>query len=821
MAGSIQLRKARHIGRFGRRFRERRSGRGQLIKLGLPALVATSGLVAALLLPVAAPGAGAAVPHDQVTVAVTGSLTSMTSDPSFRPAFSPSIHDYALYCQSGVNAMTLTFAGVTPTSVAISLGENQAAVVEASNGPFWIRCLPHDFPVMTATGSAGAVPGWYLTGNALASAGSNTYAMVLDGNGTPVWYQKAPGGAVNVEALAGDKIAWMALNGPGVGADPSVGYTAYDLGSQTTQTIKASVLPTDPHELLPMANGDYLLIGSPVRQTPVTFGGTSYSAIVDCVVQEVNPQGSLVWSWRASDHVSPASTVHASPASIGGRTVLDVYHCNSADVDPGTGQVLVSMRNTSAVYLVKRVNPSGALVQNGPVLWKLNGCGNSQPDPDHEQVLALQSDPEGCFDAQHDARFRPNGDVSIYDDHTYQQGGGARGVEYSIDTATSSATWDSQYQDQPAGGNGNATGSFRRYDNGSDNLVGWGLRAGSGFSEFDAAGHDFFSMRFTNSDAEYRVVKVPLNALDINALRASAGLPRPTFPTVRWATLGGVLTSKPAVAAWSTNRLDAFARGTDGQLWHRWHDASGWHGWEPLGGQLYPGTGPAVSSWAPGRLDVFLEGTDHQLWHRAFDSSGWHRWEPLGGVLTSGPAAASSGTGHLDVVVAGTDHAVWHKGYNSGWSSWLSLGGQTTADPGIASPAAGRADVFVMGTDAQLWHAIYSSGRRSGWESLGGNLTTGPGATSLSTGLLDVVAAGAAQVPERLSYSAGWQLWQPLRGATTQSPALVPFNGGEDVFVTGTDNKLWFGAISTAAAPSVAARVPSGSPADKQAMSRL
>lgn len=820
MAGSSHLCKPSHLDRFARRSRNRDSGGGRLGKRRLSGLVATVSLVAAVL-PVAAPEAQAAVPNDQVAVAVTGSITSMTSNPSFRPAFSPSIHDYAISCQSGVNVITFAFAGATPASVVVSLGENQAAVVEASNGPFWVRCLPHDFPVMAVTGSARAVPGWYLTGNASASAGSTTYAMVLDDNGTPVWYQKAPGGAINVEALPGDKIAWMGLNGPGVGANPGVGYIVHSLGTQTTQTIKASVLPTDPHELLPISNGDYLLIGTPVRRMPVTFAGTSYSAIVDCVVQEVNPQGSLVWSWRASDHVSPASTVHAAADSIGGQTVLDVYHCNSVDLDPRTGQVLVSMRNTSAVYLLERVNPVGALVQDRPILWKLSGCGSSRLDPDHEQVLTLQNDPEGCFDAQHDARFRANGDVTIYDDHSYQQGGGARGVEYSIDTATSSAIWQSQYQDQPAGGNASATGSFRRYDNGSDNLVGWGFRTGSGFSEFDAAGHDFFSMRFTNTDEEYRVVKVPLNALDVNVLRAAAGLPRPAFPTVGWATLGGTLTSKPAVAAWSSNRLDAFARGTDGELWHRGRDARGWHGWEPLRGQLYPGTGPAVASWAPGRLDVFVEGTDRQLWHRGYDSSGWHQWEPLGGVLASGPAAVSWGTGRLDIVVEGTDHAVWHKWYNGAWSGWQSLGGQATADPAIASWGAGRADVFVKGTDGQLWHNVYSSGRWGGWGSRGGNLTTGPAATSLGTGLLDVVAAGAAQEPERLPYNTGWQLWQPLHGATTQSPAVVPFKGGEDVFVTGTDNRLWFGAVSMTGALNGAALVPSGSAANTQAMNRL
>ena len=326
------------------------------------AVILVSGLFSALT----TKGAQATVPDDQVTVAVSGSLSSMTSSPSFLPVFSPATHDYALYCRSGVNIISLSFADVTPAVASVSLGENQAAVVQASNGPYWIRCLPHDFPVLQITGSASSAPGWYLTGNltGATNGSSNTYAMVLDSNGTPVWYQKAPGGAINVEALANDTIAWMPLNGPGVGADPSVGYNLYDLDTQTTQTIKAPVLPTDPHELYPMSNGDYMMIGTPIMQLASPFNGNQ--RIIDCVVQEVSPQGALVWSWRASDHVTYSEGVHASAATVNGATALDAFHCNSVDVDPATGQVLVSMRDTSAVYLIHRTNSNGTLDQDGP-----------------------------------------------------------------------------------------------------------------------------------------------------------------------------------------------------------------------------------------------------------------------------------------------------------------------------------------------------------------------------------------------------------------------------------------------------------------------
>ena len=46
----------------------------------------------------------------------------------------------------------------------------------------------------------------------------------------------------------------------------------------------------------------------------------------------------------------------------------------------------------------------------------------------------------------------------------------------------------------------------------------------------------------------------------------------------------------------SIGRLDVFARGPANDLIHKWYGASGWSGWESLGGVL--ADGPGVSSWA-------------------------------------------------------------------------------------------------------------------------------------------------------------------------------------------------------------------------------
>jgi Metallo-peptidase family M12B Reprolysin-like/Repeat of unknown function (DUF346) len=213
-----------------------------------------------------------------------------------------------------------------------------------------------------------------------------------------------------------------------------------------------------------------------------------------------------------------------------------------------------------------------------------------------------------------------------------------------------------------------------------------------------------------------------------------------------WESLGGTITSAPAVSSWASGRLDIFARGTDSALWHKWFQ-NGWSGWESLGGTLT--SEPAAVSWGNGRIDVFARGTDSALWHKWFQN-GWSGWESLGGTLTSGPAVSSWASGRLDVFARGTDSALWHKWFQNGWSGWESLGGTLTSEPAAVSWGNGHIDVFAAGTDSALWHKWFQNGW-SGWESLGGTLTTAPSAVSRGPNRIDVFASGTD--------SAVWHKW--------------------------------------------------------------
>ena len=269
--------------------------------------------------------------------------------------------------------------------------------------------------------------------------------------------------------------------------------------------------------------------------------------------------------------------------------------------------------------------------------------------------------------------------------------------------------------------------------------------------------------------------------------------------TTPWYSLGGVLTSSPAVASWGANRTDVFVRGSDNALWHRSWNGTSWSAWESLGGVL--SDDPAAVSGAANRIDVVVRGTTNVLWRRSFNGTSWSAWENIGGVATSAPAVASWGASRLDVVVRGTDNALWHRAWNgTGWGAWDSAGGVANSKPAAVSWAAGRVDLFVRGSDNALWHRSGDgSGAWSPWDSLAGVLAGGPASSSCASGHLDVFVVGTeGGLWQRGFNGTGWTAWSALRGQWTANPgsACSPATTAVTVAERGPDYALWETSVS-------------------------
>lgn len=420
------------------------------------------------------------------------------------PPFSPSVFDYYVQCASGANAvaLTITDSSTDTHTTSLTLVEDQEASVA---GQYWIRCLPHDFPAITVTAYGEArspTPGWYLVNN-------GAYAIALDTRGTPVWYSRgvSPG---NVDVLSADTLSFMPnMQGP-FGYLPDNQFTVSALSQGTTTAVMAVNSPTDGHEFRALPNGDHLVWTYPVEHGMDLTGLQSFGpgeTIADCQIQEISPSGALVWSWLASDHVDAVrESVEPAMQTVNGTALVDVFHFNSIDVDI-LGNLLLSARHANAVYYVDRTT--------GGVLWKLGGTPYNK---DGATIVTVVDDPEGAFNMQHDARFMPNGDVTLFDDHGASPGV-ARGVEYAIDFDDGTATPTFQFLGV---GQSQYEGSFRRYADG-ESVVGWGYVPTDPrvVTEVDAAGQPVLDIAFSGGRPSYRAVKVPLGQLDAGLLRAA------------------------------------------------------------------------------------------------------------------------------------------------------------------------------------------------------------------------------------------------------------------------------------------------------------
>lgn len=430
-------------------------------------------------------------------------LRSIATDPlPLTPAFSQDVEDYCIRCRAGANAVNVTVTDMQGVeSTPITLVEDQTVNVR---GLYRIRCLPHDFPAITVgypTLGSVPTPGYYLVN-------SLTYAMALDVRGTPVWYARGPQ-VMNVDSVATNTISYMPLGIGPFGHDDNNHFEIHQLDASTLTSLVAVGTPTDFHEFLLLPNGNHMIFAYFIETDVDLTGLGTYGpgqTIGDPVVQEIDPSGVVVWSWRAIDHLDPA-TESLEPLAffINGVTVVDVFHFNSIDVD-ASDNLLISARYTNSIYYVDR--------ETGKVQWKLGGTSANK---DGAQSIQIVNDPQGTFSMQHDARFTPNGHITLFDDHGASPGV-ARGVEYELDLAANTATMVFQTLGTvPA----QAEGSFRRYPDGHS-VIGWGLSKNDPrvFTEVDALGNDVMDVGLGGKDS-YRAVKVRLSQLDIGVLRAT------------------------------------------------------------------------------------------------------------------------------------------------------------------------------------------------------------------------------------------------------------------------------------------------------------
>jgi hypothetical protein len=236
------------------------------------------------------------------------------------------------------------------------------------------------------------------------------------------------------------------------------------------------------------------------------YGGSKKGAVNDVGLQEYDlttgkPVGKL---WDALNHVPLSASKQKAPSS----GVWDAYHLNSVQVLPD-GNLLVSMRNTWAVYLI---NPS-----TGKMVWTLGGKHSS-----------FEFGKGAKFAWQHDARLvnpsstgaGTNEELTVFNDNcTYSGGykclggGPSTGLVLRLNTVAHKADQVARYSHQPPV-KSDVLGSMQLLPNGNA-LVGWGsllLEKGREvaplFSEYSRSGKQLLDVQWPGKgkDQSYRAL---------------------------------------------------------------------------------------------------------------------------------------------------------------------------------------------------------------------------------------------------------------------------------------------------------------------------
>lgn len=368
---------------------------------------------------------------------------------------------------------------------------------------------------------------WFLTAGTNAS-GQNGL-VILDRDGSPVWFRALPRGwfamDLRVQAYRGRPVlTWW--QGTVFGAGECV---IMDMSYTEVARVQAgNGHQVDAHEFLLTPEGTALITcsSSLVSADLSSVGGSKRGQVAESVMQEIDvATGRVLMEWRSLDHVS----VSESYMWAGGG-IYDYLHLNSIDVTPD-GNLLLSGRHTWALYKVGR--------RTGEVMWRLGGKRSD-----------FELGPGAQFAWQHDARQLDERTISVFDDGaaffagnhryrtTHRQ---SRGLTLRLHRSARGARLSRVYQHKPAllaGGYGNMQSLAD-----GDVVVGWGNLPVA--SLFDSSGRLLEDVRLPAIYSSYRAFRLPWAATPARP-PAIATRRRPGGGTVVYASWNGAT----SCAAW-------------------------------------------------------------------------------------------------------------------------------------------------------------------------------------------------------------------------------------------------------------------------------
>ncbi len=377
-----------------------------------------------------------------------------------------------------------------------------------------MESLPSDFPILSVTNSSDPTPGYIFIASNINPATQQQYGnylIVADNNGNPIFYRNtgaAPGWNFTLQPTG---VLTYSYNYNGLHYIMNTSFHVID-----SVTCGNGYL-NDTHEIRILPNGNIFLLADDwetMDMSKIVPGGDTNATVLLDVVQELDPNGNVIFEWRTIDHLKMTDAINQDLT----QPQIDPFHCNAIEIDPD-GNILVSIRYLCAIIKIN--------VVTGDIIWQLGGNKNQ---------FNIVDDPIGFY-YQHSIRRLPNGDITLFDNGNFHSPRFSRAVEYKLDDVNMTATLVWQYTENERIF-GEAMGYVQRLPNGNT-FIGWGYldnQVGPAVTEVTPDGSVVFEMSMPYNVFSYRAYRLPF--LFITSPTSNDTLSAERTATLRWESSG-------------------------------------------------------------------------------------------------------------------------------------------------------------------------------------------------------------------------------------------------------------------------------------------
>ncbi len=369
-------------------------------------------------------------------------------------------------------------------SAAVALGASAVAMASAPHHAYNFVSEPglHPPRLQVLERKHGLARGDFLVTTFGAGGRRQAGPLIVDSRARPVWFLpgRAPAEDFEQETYHGKPVLVFTRG------------RAIDVLNEHYRTIarlKAhQPWAIDGHDAQIIGGRIWVTVVREVAANLTQYGGPANGTVLDCGVQEYAlKSGHLIRTWDALNPNGKANVpLSASKQQV--SSLWDAYHLNSVQALPD-GDLLISMRNTWAVYLIDPVTDT--------TVWTLGG---------KQSTFALGKGTS--FSWQHDARLvspaqgglGTDVELTLFDDNSTTRA--AKGLFLRLDTTTDQATLVDAYRHHPPLSVA-IMGSMQLLPNGNA-LVGWGSEPY--FTEYSPSGSRLLDVKWPDGDNTYRAL---------------------------------------------------------------------------------------------------------------------------------------------------------------------------------------------------------------------------------------------------------------------------------------------------------------------------